>query len=152
MPYAISPYIFAHWRCDGIFEPTVWDRLLFPIRKKTFYRQVLKLHLLLTESEERSASAYLAIKTLVFANRPCTRALSTRLAIVYNPRLKIEVKINFWESYELKTFLFSSLPNISSYKFLKLYVRVVNSIHFMQNRWVSRVKIRTDKSIIFSKN
>ena len=42
-----------------------------------------------------------AIKTLVFANRPGTRAWSTRLAIGYNPRLKIEVKINFWESYEL---------------------------------------------------
>jgi len=44
-----------------------------------------------------------AIKALVFANRPCTRAWSTRLAIGYNPRVKIEVKINFWESYELKT-------------------------------------------------
>jgi hypothetical protein len=36
-------------------------------------------------------------------------------------------------------------------KFLKLYVRVVNSIHFMQNRQVSRVKIRSDKSIICQK-
>jgi hypothetical protein len=37
-------------------------------------------------------------------------------------------------------------------KFLKLYVRVVNSIHFMQNGDENRVKIRSDKSIIFSKN
>jgi hypothetical protein len=36
-------------------------------------------------------------------------------------------------------------------KFLKLYVRVVNSIHFMQNGDKNRVKIRSDKSIIFSK-
>ena len=36
-------------------------------------------------------------------------------------------------------------------KFLKLYVRVVNSIHFMQNGDENRVKIRSDKSIIFSK-
>jgi hypothetical protein len=37
-------------------------------------------------------------------------------------------------------------------KFLKLYVRVVISIHFMQNGDENRVKIRSDKSIIFSKN
>ena len=37
-------------------------------------------------------------------------------------------------------------------KFLKLYLRVVNSIHFMQNGDENRVKIRSDKSIIFSKN
>ena len=37
-------------------------------------------------------------------------------------------------------------------KFLKLYVRVVNSIHSMQNGDENRVKIRSDKSIIFSKN
>ena len=36
-------------------------------------------------------------------------------------------------------------------KFLKLYVRVVNSIHFMQNGDEKRVKIGSDKSIIFSK-
>jgi hypothetical protein len=35
--------------------------------------------------------------------------------------------------------------------FLKLYVRVVNSIHFMQNGDGNRVKTRSDKSIIFSK-
>ena len=37
-------------------------------------------------------------------------------------------------------------------KILKLYVRIVNSIHFMQNGDENRVKIRSDKSIIFSKN
>ena len=37
-------------------------------------------------------------------------------------------------------------------KFLKLYVRVVNSIHFMQNGDENRVKIGSDKPIIFSKN
>jgi hypothetical protein len=36
--------------------------------------------------------------------------------------------------------------------FLKLYVRVVISIHFMQNGDENRLKIRSDKSIIFSKN
>ena len=36
-------------------------------------------------------------------------------------------------------------------KFLKLYVRVVNSTHFMQNNDENRVKIRSDKSISFSK-
>ena len=36
-------------------------------------------------------------------------------------------------------------------KFLKLYVRAVNSIHFMQNGGENRVKISSDKSIIFSK-
>ena len=66
--------------------------------------------------------AFLAIKSLVLANRICTRARSTRLAIGYNPRVKIEVEIFFWESYELKRLLFSSLRFISSYKFLKLYV------------------------------
>ena len=43
-----------------------------------------------------------AIKALVFANRPCKRASSTRLSIGYNPRLKIGIKIIFRESYELK--------------------------------------------------
>ena len=36
-------------------------------------------------------------------------------------------------------------------KFLKLYVRVVNSIHFMQNGDENRVKIGSDKSIISQK-
>jgi hypothetical protein len=44
-----------------------------------------------------------AIKALVFANKPCTRAWSTRLAIGYNPRVKIGVKIFSRESYELKS-------------------------------------------------
>jgi hypothetical protein len=39
----------------------------------------------------------------------------------------------------------------STANFLKLYVRVVNSIHFMQNGDENRVKIRGDKPIIFSK-
>jgi hypothetical protein len=34
-------------------------------------------------------------------------------------------------------------------KFLKLYVREVNSIHFMQNGDENRVEIRGDKFIIF---
>ena len=37
-------------------------------------------------------------------------------------------------------------------KFLKSYVRVVNSIHFMQNGDENSVKIGSDKSIIFSKS
>jgi hypothetical protein len=37
-------------------------------------------------------------------------------------------------------------------KFLRLYVRVLSSTHFMQNGDENRVKIGSDKSIIFSKN
>jgi hypothetical protein len=47
-----------------------------------------------------------AIKTFVFANRPCKRAWSTRLAIAHNPRLKIGAKLNFRESYELRNSIF----------------------------------------------
>jgi hypothetical protein len=62
-----------------------------------------------------------AIKTLVFANRPCTRAWSTRLAIGYNLRVKIEVKIFFLRMLRAKIqfpgllHVFSLLHDIFSY-------------------------------------
>ena len=72
--------------------------------------------LVLTESEESYARAAKAIKSLVFANRPCTRAWSTRPAIGHNLRVgqnifsrKLQAKIQF------PTVLFPSSPNIFSY-------------------------------------
>ena len=60
--------------------------------------------------------------------------------------------LNCWGKYDELTPVFGLQIKDPTAKFLKLYVRVVNSIHFMQNRSVSRVEIRSDKSIIFSKN
>ena len=45
---------------------------------------------------------------------------------------------------------FHATPTHPTAKSLKLYVRVVNSIHFMQNGNENRVKIGSDKFIIFS--
>jgi len=53
----------------------------------------------------------------------------------------------------LSIFNFHATHTHPTAKFFKLYVRVVNSIHFMQNDDENRVmKMRSDKSIIFSKN
>ena len=50
----------------------------------------------------------------------------------------------FWGKYDELTPGFAPQIKDPTAKFLKLYVRVVNSIHFMQNGDENRVKIRSD--------
>ena len=77
--------------------------------------------------------------------------------LVLQPILKLlsrPVVCTNFQGLETNTYFSASAlaQGYSTAKFLKLYVRVVNSIHFMQNCSVSKVKIRSDKSITFSKN
>jgi hypothetical protein len=58
----------------------------------------------------------------------------------------------FEKKYDKLTPVFELHIEDPTTKFLKLYVQVVNLVHFMQDSDKNRVKIGSDKPIIFFKN
>ena len=129
------------FRLISVCLPAVWRAALLgqsalpprsPLLLAIYNRRKTDLVLSVRRYSLSSKKAIVGHKNFSFCEQTLHKGLIDASCDWLQSTRKNRGQIVFWESYELKRLLFISLRFIFSYKFLKLYVRVVNPIHFMQ--------------------